>query len=164
MAKNKKKHKHHFRNAAPRPPRAARPAEETNTHRLGYTVAGAAGSALLGAFLAREGWAPKTVSGALCAVGAGLAWKGDSTTIRSVGAGAMSGAGAQLTLLLMDDHEAKANPQEKSQAPNGVASKGTATKPMKPANAGELPGDALEAAYYRARERLAASASEQEAA
>lgn len=166
MAKNKKKHKHkhHFRNAAPRPPRAARTADETSTHRLGYTAAGAAGSALLGALLARQGWAPKTVSGALCAVGAGLAWKGDGTTIRSVGAGAMSGAGAQLALLLIDDQEAKTNPQGKPQSPNGVAPKGLLTKPAKPANAGELPGDALEAAYYRARERLAATANEQEAA
>lgn len=163
MAKHKKKHKHHFRNAAPRPPRAARPTEETNTHRLGYTVAGAAGSALLCAFMAREGWAPKTVSGALAAVGAGLAWKGDSTTIRSVGAGAMSGAGAQLALLMIDDHDGKTTPQSKPDA-NGVASKVTATKPARQANAGELPGDALEAAYYRARERLAASANEQEAA
>lgn len=162
MAKKKKhKHRHHYRNAAPAPraARTTRGADNTATNRLGYTAAGAAGSALLGAFLARQGWAPKTVSGALAAVGAGLAWKGDGDTIRSVGAGAMSGAGAQFALLMIDDHEEKKQDKPIVRGPAPVV----ATKP-KLANAGELPGDALEAAYYRARERLAAHANEQEAA
>ena len=81
MAK-KKKHKFHHRNAAPRAPRAAKPADDT-TRKLGYTAAGAAGTALLGSFLARQGWAPKTIAGALTAVGAGLAWKGDGDASRA---------------------------------------------------------------------------------
>src|SRR2546427_5905089 len=105
----KKKHKHKFgkfRNAAPRVPRAGvKPGDETSMHRLGYTAAGAAGTALVGSFLARQGWAPKTIAGALAAVGAGLAWKGDGSTIKSVGAGTMSAAGSQLALMLIDDRE-----------------------------------------------------------
>ena len=72
MAKKKKnKQKFMHRNAGPRPPRAAKPQDESSTHRLGYPAAGAAGSALLGAVLARQGWAPKTIAGALTAVAPG---------------------------------------------------------------------------------------------
>ena len=142
------------RNAAPRPPRAARQAEGTSMHQLGYTAAGAAGTALIGSFLARQGWAPKTIAGALAAVGAGLAWKGDGSTIKSVGAGTMSAAGSQLALMLLDDQHNGAKPA----APK-VASIG------KPANADGLPPGALESAFERARERLAlATGEEQQAA
>jgi len=148
MAKKKKTKKHSFRNAAPRAPRAEKPGDETSLHRLGYTAAGAAGTALVGSFLAREGWAPKTIATALAAVGAGLAWKGDETTIRSVGAGAMSAAGSQLALMLLDDRDGKA------------AAAASANAPKKPANAGELPPGSLENAFERAKSRLALSAGE----
>jgi hypothetical protein len=118
-------------------------------HRLGYTAAGAAGTALVGSFLAREGWAPKTIAGALAAVGAGLAWKGDSSTVKSVGAGAMSAAGSQLALMVIDD-------RDKKPATTTVAVK-------KPANADGLPPGALESAFERARERLAIGSGEHEA-
>jgi hypothetical protein len=147
MAKKKHKHRFHHRNAAPRAPRAARTGDETSMHRLGYTAAGAAGTALLGSFLSRQGWAPKTVAGALTAVGAGLAWKGDGSTIKSVGAGTMSAAGSQLALLLIDDR------QRAAPATTQVATK-------KPANADELPPGALENAFERARERLALVSTE----
>jgi hypothetical protein len=150
MAK-KKKHKFHHRNAAPRAPRAAKPATDDTTRKLGYTAAGAAGTALLGSFLARQGWAPKTIAGALTAVGAGLAWKGDGDTIKSVGAGTMSAAGSQLALMMIDDHSAK------QAAPTQVATA------KKPSNADGLPPGALENAFERARERLALHAGEQEA-
>ncbi len=145
MAKKKTK-KHPFRNAAPRAPRAEKSGDETSLHRLGYTAAGAAGTALVGSFLAREGWAPKTIATALAAVGAGLAWKGDETTIRSVGAGAMSAAGSQLALMLLDDRD-KPTPT-------------SSTAAKKPANANELPPGSLENAFERAKSRLSLSGGE----
>ncbi len=157
----KKKHKSKFmkhRNAAPprsftpRAPRAGRAGEETSLHQLGYTAAGAAGTALLGSFLARQGWAPKTIAGALTAVGAGLAWKGDGSTIKSVGAGTMSAAGSQLALMMIDDRDHKP----------AVAVTTVATG-KKPSNADGLPAGALENAFERARERLALVAGEHEA-
>jgi len=151
MAKKKHKkhgkHKHAFRNAMPRAPRQAKaqPGEDTALRRLGYTAAGAAGTALVGSFLAKQGWAPKTIAGALSAVGAGLAWRGDAETIRSLGAGTMSAAGSQLALMLIDDRDKKVT---------------TAVAAKKPANADELPAGALESALERARTRLALASSE----
>ena len=157
MAKKKTKHKftrHRNawppRNATPRAPRAPKAADENSMHRLGYTAAGAAGTALVGSFLARQGWAPKTIAGALTAVGAGLAWKGDGSTIKSVGAGTMSAAGSQLALMMIDD---RGKP---------VAAPTVATK--KPSNADELPPGALESAFERARERLALVSADEMAA
>jgi hypothetical protein len=142
MAKKKKhKFKLKHRNAGPRVPRPARGEDDTPGKRLAVTAAGAAGTALAGSFLARQGWAPKTIAGALAAVGAGLAWKGDGSTIRSVGAGAISAAGSQLALMMIDDRDAKPAPQ-------------VATA-KKPSNTDGLPAGALEAAFERARHRLA---------
>jgi len=156
MAKKKHKNKFKHRNAAglprpPRAPRAGKAAEETSTHRLGYTAAGAAGTALLGSFLARQGWAPKTIAGALTAVGAGLAWKGEGSTIKSVGAGTMSAAGSQLALMMIDDRDKPAKVT-------------VAAGPKKPSNADELPPGALESAFERARERLALVGADEMAA
>jgi hypothetical protein len=153
MAKKKKNKKHPFRNAAPRAPRAAKQEEETPLKRLAATAGGAAGTALVGSFLAHEGWAPKTIATALAAVGGGLAWKGDAPTIRSVGAGVMSAAGSQLALMVIDDRDKKHAP---APAPPTQVAK-------KPANAGEgLPPGALESALERAQARLALSAREAE--
>lgn len=164
MKKNKKhkKLKHKLRNAAARnlapPPRSATPRaprgskahlDETPLRRLGYTAAGAAGTALVGSFLSAQGWAPKTIAGALSAVGAGLAWRGDDPTIRSIGAGTMSAAGSQLALMLIDDRGKK---QAHPPAP--------ATPQKKQSNAEELPEGALENALERARQRLALASSE----
>ncbi len=153
MAKKKKTRKHHsgFRNAAPRAPRApTKTADETPLKRLAYTAGGAAGASLAGAFLIREGWAPKTIATALTAVGAGLAWKGDASGIRSVGSGVMSAAGGQLALMAIEDRDQKTP---------------TAPAPSKkPANASNaLPPGALESALARAQARLALSARESEA-
>jgi hypothetical protein len=89
-------------------------------------------------------WAPKTIATALATVGAGLAWKGDAEAVRSVGAGAMSAAGSQLALMMIDEREKPAT---------ALPPAADATK--KPANAGELPPGALEAAFERAKARLA---------
>lgn len=162
MKKKHKKHKHKYRNTGsrngtpvrnvvPRAPRAAKPhTDETPLRRLGYTAAGAAGTALVGSFLSSQGWAPKTIAGALSAVGAGLAWRGDDPTIRSIGAGTMSAGGSQLALMLIDDRGKKHPP-----APAPVP-----TAPKKPSNADELPAGALEAALERARQRLALASTD----
>ena len=152
MAKKKKTKKHPFRNAAPRAPRAttAKPEEETALKRLGYTAAGAATTSLAGSFLAHEGWAPKTIATALAAVGAGLAWKGDAPTVRSIGAGVMSAAGSQLALMMMDERDHKAS----------AATAQTSPVAKRPANAGELPPGSIENAFERAKTRLSISAGE----
>lgn len=107
---------------------AAPPAstEKTSTvQQLVFTAAGAAGSALLGAMLSRQGYAPKTVSGALAALGAGLAGIGDSDALRALGAGAMSGSGAQLVLMLFSEYEDRksvaSNPPSSAAAPGDYA-------------------------------------------
>jgi hypothetical protein len=152
--KKKQKHGKRFpiRNASvPRAPRGAKPEDETALKRLAYTAGGAAGTALAGSFLLHEGWAPKTVATALGAVGAGLAWKGDEPAIRSVGAGVMSAAGAQLALMIIEERDAKAK------APAVVA---TAGPVKRQADTASLPPGALEAALARAQARLALSEGE----
>ncbi|HWO21285.1 MAG TPA: hypothetical protein VNO30_21105 [Kofleriaceae bacterium] len=159
MAKktNKKPHRPKYRNAAPPPPPRAPRApraprqpqdEDTPLQRLGYTAAGAAGTALIGSFLATQGWAPKTIAGALSAVGAGLAWRGDDAMIRSIGAGTMSAAGSQLALMVIDDRDKKQSEQK------------VATAKPRQGGVEELPPGALEAALERARMRLALASSE----
>ena len=150
--KHKKKNKKLFRNAAPAPaaPRTVRGSraprakaeDETPLRRLGYTAAGAAGTALVGSFLAREGWAPKTIAGLLTTGGAIASWTSHDSTVRNIGSGAMSAAGGQLALMLLDD-------TEKNKAP------AAATTPIKRANADGLPSGALESAFERARARMA---------
>ena len=151
MAKKKHKHKPRpkLRNVAPPAPRAPRaprgphPDKETAAQRLAYTAMGAAGTALAGAFLAKQNWRPKTIASVLTAVGGGLAWRGDTATIRSIGAGSMAAGGGQLALQMIDDREhAQRAPQK--------------TPPeKKPANAGELPPGAVESAFERARMHMA---------
>ncbi len=147
MAKKKRGKKHSYRNAAPRAPRVGKPEDETPLKRLAYTAGGAAGTALAGSFLAHEGWAPKTIATALAAVGAGLAWKGDAPTIRSVGAGVMSAAGSQLALMVIDERDKKSG---------AAAATQLAKKPANAANA--LPAGSLESALERAQARLGISA------
>lgn len=151
MAKRKKHKFTKHRNAAPRAPRAPKAPEfDESMHQLGYTAAGAAGTALIGSFLAKQGWAPKTIAGTLAAVGAGLAWKGDGATIKSIGAGTMSAAGSQLALMVIDDRSKPAA--------------NTTAQVTKPKNADDLPPGALESAFERARERLALVSGEDYAA
>jgi hypothetical protein len=150
MAK-KKKFKKQFRNAAPRAPRASKPDDETPLKRLAMTAAGAGSTALAGSFLVHEGWAPKTISTALAAVGAGLAWKGDSSTIRDIGAGVMSAAGSQLALMMMEDRGKPSAP-----APTQT------TQAAQKRQAGELPPGALENAFERAQARLSVSSGGEE--
>jgi len=133
------------RNAGPpRAPRAVKE-DESPMHRLGYTAAGAGATALVGTFLAKQGWAPKTVAGALAVLGGGLAWKGDSATIKSVGAGTMSSAGGQLALMMLDEYGKPASPTAIALAQPG----------KRLANVEGLPPGALESAFERARAQVA---------
>lgn len=71
---------------------------------LAFTAAGAIGAALLGATLARRGWRPQNVSAGMTALGALVAAGSDNAALRAIGAGAMSGSGAQLVLTLFAHH------------------------------------------------------------
>lgn len=88
-------------------PQSARATGPSTMQQLAFTAAGAAGSAILGAILTRQGYAPKTVSGTIAALGAGLASVGDSDALRALGTGAMSASGAQLVLMMFAEHEDK---------------------------------------------------------
>lgn len=142
-----------MRNAAPsappRPPggstRKRGDEPETPLRRLAYTAAGALGTSAAGAFLARYNWRPRTIAGFLTAVGAGFAARGDTATLRSIGAGTMAAAGAALSLMILDKDTPAASAET------------VAAAAKKPANAGELPPGALEAAFERARRQLAMS-------
>ena len=163
MAKKKnRKHSHPkrpaIRNAAPpRAPRAPRASEETTLTRLAYTAGGAGAAALAVSLLQREGWAPKTIATAIGASGAALAWKAGDPAMRAVGAGAASAAGAQLALLVMEDHDAKASSTDSATAQNTATPPTTAAQ-QRLANAAQaLPSGALESALARAQARLALS-------
>ena len=160
MAKTSKKPhkaKHAYRNDMRRPapnksataPRASGPqlGDDSPAWSAVKTAGGALGAAIACAFIARQDWLPpKAITAGVSAVGAALAVGGHSDTLRAVGNGAMSAAGGQFGLLVIDDH------YQTKQAPQQVAS----TAPVKKlANADSLPPGALESAYERARARLA---------
>jgi hypothetical protein len=146
----------------PRPRGAIRAAQPpTDWRARGWQVAKLGGGMLAGslacAYVARQDWLPpKTITAAATAVGGALALGGETDTLRWVGAGAAAAAGGQLLLLTVDD-QLHGKPAEQ------VASK---DKPpaKKPANADGLPPGALEAAYERARRRLAMTQPEDVAA
>jgi len=156
------KPKHRLRNAAAvsgmhRPRTATRTEtrtenEPTDWRHRAWQVAKLGGGMLAGAltcaYVARQDWLPpKTITAATTVVGGVLAAGGESDTLRWLGAGAAAAAGGQLLLLAVDD-------QLQSRPPEPVVTK---DKPpaKKPSNADGLPPGALEAAYERARRRLA---------
>lgn len=138
------------------------------------TAGGAAGAALACAYIARENWIPPVfVTGLVTAVGTTMAVLGKNDTLRNVGAGVMSAAGAQLGLMLIDNHYDSLETQkrithaqaEKAHAEKALAEKALADKNKATRSAEALPPGALEAAYERARTRLAmAQAASQMAA
>ena len=180
--KHKKKvHRHQLRNAAPtRAPtmRAPRPngvaASNQNTptdtqKKTGSgldtlkTAGGAAGAAVTCALLARENVLPPVfITGLVTGVGATMAVFGRNDTLRQVGAGAMSAAGAQLGLMLIDNHYTTVETEKRiaqAQADKAIAKaqadKAHAEATKSTRSAENLPPGALEAAYERARTRLA---------
>jgi hypothetical protein len=143
------------RNAGPPTPRASRKTAEPESpdslmptlRRLAPLAGGAAGMALLGTFLAREGWKPKTIAGALSLAGALLAWLGHDEKLRQIALGAAAAGMGQLALMMFEAHEAEAHGTQVAAAD-------------KPRQAEGLPPGALESAFERARRRLALDADE----
>jgi hypothetical protein len=158
MAKPKPKHgkkasRFKLRNAAP-PEQPARNAPRAAGVPLShgqtaiYTASGAAIAAIGCALLARYDVMPATfATGIATAVGATAAVVSKSPIAQAFGQGSMAAAGAQLGLVLLDRHY-----QENAAKAVLTASR---PEPKKPSNAESLPPGALEAAYERARRRLA---------
>jgi hypothetical protein len=123
------------------------------------TAGGAAGAALACAFIARENWVPpKFVAGLVTAVGGTMALLAKNDTVRHVGAGVMSAAGAQLGLMLVDNHYDNLATQQRiaaAVAQKAAADKAKAEQAKATRSAESLPPGALEAAYERARARVA---------
>jgi hypothetical protein len=170
--KNKKaKSKHLYRNAAaparavpravamrPRGPIAAdleKKEEEQKPDTPGWgalkAVGGALATTMAGAYLARQDWVPpKLATGVISGLGALLALEGPKKW-KSLGLGAMSAAGGQLGIMLIDEELFKrAEDADKKE----VASKPTTPAPPK-RQAGDIPSDALARAFERARLRMA---------
>lgn len=176
--KHKKAQRRQLRNAAiMRPPRAtmspravsASPSPLALEKKTSWgtetlkTAGGAAGAALACAYIARENWIPPVfVTGLVTAVGTTLAVLGRNDTLRNVGAGVMSAAGAQLGLMLIDNHYTTVETEKRiaqAQVEKASAAKAHADKAQSEAlkstrSAETLPPGALEAAYERARARL----------
>jgi hypothetical protein len=157
-SKKHKKLKHRMRNAATAPavPRArvvspeAKPASvsESPGWQVAKIIGGAVGTSLACALVARQDWIPpKALTGGVSAVGAALMLGTHSPTVRAFGAGAVASAGGQFTYLMLDDAA------QIKHAAQQVADKTPPGK--KPSNAEGLPPGALEAAYERARRRMA---------
>lgn len=156
--KKHKKLKHRMRNAAPAPAVSrTRPVSivkmaANNKDSPGWQVAkiigGAVGTSLACAFVARQDWIPpKALTGGVSAVGAALMLGTHSPTVRALGAGALASAGGQFTYLMLDDAA------QIKHAAQQIA--GNTTTVKKPSNTETLPPGALEAAYERARRRMA---------
>jgi hypothetical protein len=160
-AKMKKRPRHKFRNSFRNDPRPrstssrassdgkndSSPGKLTRGQAALYTAGGAAAAAVTCALVARENILPPTfVTGLVTAIGGTAAAIAHSETYRAIGQGAMAAAGAQLGLVLIDNHY-----QEVAKKPMMAAKSDT----KKPSNADTLPPGALEAAYERARRRLA---------
>lgn len=157
MSKKKQKSRSRYRNNGgppspprPRAPRAPRaPEDKLQTERLAYTALGAAGTALVGGFLAKQDWSPKVIATALTAVGGALAAGGKTDKLQAVGSGAFGAGGGQLALLVMDDRYDRA--VKETQKLVQEQKKGGSDKRQ----AGGLPAGALESAFERARGHLA---------
>ncbi len=113
--------------------------EDNRLVRIGYTAAGAAGAAVVGVILSREGWEPKSAAGLLAAVGGAASWASEDVRIQCLGAGAMSAAGGQLALLVLDERERKG-----------------------PRNVGRVSHAALREHFRRVREQLGLRVAEKE--
>jgi hypothetical protein len=130
-------------------------AKHTKKDSLGWqaikVLGGAAISAVGCSLIARqELLPPKALTAGVAAVGTALYVAGHNETVKMVGAGAAASAGGMFTYLMIDDvvHKPPSRPQ--------VASNPPLAPPAKRQAEG-LPPGALEAAYERARRRMALS-------
>jgi hypothetical protein len=170
--KAKKSKQGHLRNAAlpratvvraPRPPPRPEPVEPDPTKKEGAghgwqtakAFVGAGLSTVLGALLVGQNWLPAPIlTGALTGIGALIAMEAPEKW-RSLGLGAMSAAGGQLGLLLIDDQLIKnADAAGKPAAPT-TPPRPAPTPPPGKRSASDIPADALARAYERARLRMA---------
>jgi hypothetical protein len=127
------------RNAAPRTPSNA-----FNEQVLPLAL-GSAITAGIGVYGAHREWPAENVAGLLTAGGAVLAWKGEGEAVKNVGTAIASSGAAQLGIALVE---------KKRKAPPTVVAQATAV-PKRPANAGELPPEALREALERWRLQMA---------
>jgi len=167
----KKAHRHSYRNDM-RPSRASSSRAATAGATVGahpklsrgqsllWGVGGAAITAVACAFAAREDVMPlQLANGLMAAVGGTAAVIAENPHIQAVGQGAALAAGAQLGLTFIDSHYQTTLP------PKPVVATKAAPKPDPKRQAESLPPGALEAAYERARRRMAmAEAASQMAA
>jgi hypothetical protein len=148
---------------APRPPPRPEPVEPDPTKKEGAghgwqtakAFVGAGLSTVLGALLVGQNWLPAPVlTGALTGIGALIAMEAPEKW-RSLGLGAMSAAGGQLGLLLIDDQLIKNADAAAKPAPQTTPTRPTPTTPPGKRSASDIPADALARAYERARLRMA---------
>jgi hypothetical protein len=130
-------------------PTSRRLTEDIGDGRPGWQLAKVAGGAVAAAFacgfVVRRGWlSAKIITGAVAAIGAVLAVGTRSSTLRTVGSGAMAWATGQLGLCLVDDVMRGRLRAQVARAP----------QPMESTVDG-LPPDALVRAFARARAKLA---------
>lgn len=155
---------------------AARPAEHAvDQTRENASVATKVGLAALGtgalcALIAREDWLPPTfVTTAAALTGAALAFA-ESPTVKATGLGVMAAGTGQLLEMLIDSHleaknadndakrdddRPKGSSTTPATSPPVAATPAPATKRQLNPDSYGLPPGALEAAYQRARDRLA---------
>lgn len=105
---------------------------------------GSAITAGTGAYAASQEWSAEKVAGVLTVGGLIMAWKGEGDAVKNVGTGVATSAAAQLGIALVEKHRKQQSP------PTQVAS-----APKRPANAGELPPEALREALERWRLQMA---------
>ncbi|HEU4733443.1 MAG TPA: hypothetical protein VFT22_36370 [Kofleriaceae bacterium] len=118
-------------------------------------VGGALATTVAGAYIARQDWVPPALAtGLITGAGALLALEGPEKW-KPLGLGAMSAAGGQLGILLIDDQLIKAGEaKEKKDRAEQPAPKPALPAPAK-RQASDIPADALARAYERARMRMA---------
>ena len=114
---------------------------------------GSAITAGAGAYAASQDWAPEKVAGVLTVGGLLMAWTGDGDAVKNVGSGVATSAAAQLGMALVD----------KRRKPTTAPAQ-TAAAPKRPANAGEMPPDALRDALERWRLQMSLEREMEDAA